>query len=64
MKSKSRIDKRNYIYMINTYKTRWYTKRWYKNDQLHRDKDLPAFVWDNGDMSWYIDGELIRISMK
>jgi len=57
---KSRIDKRNYIYMINKYKNRWYRKSWYKNDILHRDKDLPAFVWDNGDMEWWVDGKFIR----
>jgi len=57
---KSRIDKRNYIYMINTYKTRWYRKSWYKNDQLHRDNNKPAIIYSNGYMAWYIDGEFIK----
>ena len=60
MKTKSRVDKRNYICMINKYKNRWYKKRWYKNNILHRDKDLPAFVWGNGDMEWWVDGKFIR----
>jgi len=42
---KSRIDKRKYNYI----KTKNGNKFWYKNDILHREKDLPAMVYNNGD---------------
>ena len=29
------------------------TKRWYKNDLLHRDNDLPAIEYASGDKFWY-----------
>jgi len=34
-------------------------KKWYKNDELHRD-DGPACEWENGDRSWYKNGKLHR----
>ena len=31
-------------------------KQWYKNGKLHRDGNLPAVEYENGDMAYYIDG--------
>src|SRR5436853_3626103 len=36
------------------------TKRWYYHSQLHRDNDLPAIVWTNGDQSWWVRGQRHR----
>jgi hypothetical protein len=33
---------------------------WYKNGDYHRDKDLPAIIHNDGRMSWYKNGKLIR----
>ena len=27
--------------------------RWYKDDKLHRDDDLPAVIYPDGTMYWY-----------
>ena len=35
------------------------TKRWYLNDQLHRE-DGPAIEWSDGSKEWYLNGELHR----
>jgi hypothetical protein len=35
-------------------------ERWYKNDKLHRDGDLPAVIWADGTQEWYKDGKLHR----
>jgi len=56
MKSKSRIDKTEYSFVINEYNDLVF----YKNGQSHRDKDLPASIWNNGDMFWYKNGERHR----
>lgn len=37
---------------------------YYKNGKLHRDNDLPAIEYENGDKLWYIDGELHRENDK
>ena len=29
------------------------TIRYYKNGKLHRDNDLPAVEWNNGDKEWH-----------
>ena len=34
------------------------TKRWYLNDELHRE-DGPAIVCANGDKYWYLNDELV-----
>jgi len=57
---KSRIDKTEYTFS----KSPLENLGWYKNGKLHRDNDKPAIIWNNGDMSWYINGKFIRISMK
>jgi Ring finger domain len=36
------------------------TRRWYKNGQLHRDDDLPAWVWADGSKQWWKNGQLHR----
>ena len=36
------------------------TIKWYKNDKLHRDVDLPAIESLNGTKMWYCDGLLHR----
>jgi hypothetical protein len=35
------------------------TKRWYKDDLLHRD-DGPAIEWDNGTKFWFKNNQLHR----
>ena len=35
------------------------TKRWYKEDKLHRD-DGPALIWADGSNFWYKEGKLHR----
>ena len=37
------------------------TKRWYNNNLLHRDNDLPAVITANGTRKWYINGERHRL---
>ncbi len=32
------------------------TKRWYKNDELHRDNDQPAVIHTDGTKYWYKNG--------
>ena len=36
------------------------TKRWYKDDKLHRDNDLPAVIYADGTQKWYVDGSYIK----
>ena len=36
------------------------TKRWFKYGKRHRDGDLPAKVYANGDAIWYKDGKCHR----
>jgi hypothetical protein len=36
------------------------TKRWYKDDLLHRDGDLPAIEYANGDKEWWVEGKRHR----
>lgn len=31
-------------------------KLWYQDGKLHRDDDLPAVIWANGNRSWYNKG--------
>jgi len=45
---KSRMYKRKYNYT----KTKNGNKFWFKNGLYHREKDLPAIIWSNGDMDW------------
>jgi len=35
-------------------------KRWYKNGQRHREGDLPAVKYANGDLEWWFNNELSR----
>lgn len=35
-------------------------KKWYVNNVLHRDGDLPAIEWSDGDREWYQNGLLHR----
>ena len=53
---KSRIDKTKYTF--DKYKSG--NKYWYKNDLRHRDRDLPAIIYRDGYMTWYIDGDFIK----
>lgn len=39
-------------------------KFWYKNDKLHRDDDLPAYIGNNGMQEWYKNGTLDRDNDK
>ena len=35
-------------------------KRWYKDDKLDRDHDLPAVIYPTGTQCWYKDGKFHR----
>ena len=35
-------------------------KRWYVENKLHRDNDLPAVECTDGDRLWYVEGKLHR----
>lgn len=35
-------------------------ERWFSNDKLHRDGDLPAVIYPNGRKEWYENGRLHR----
>ena len=35
-------------------------KKWYKDGVLHRDNDLPAIEFANGNKEWYQNGNLHR----
>ncbi len=36
------------------------TKRWFKNEELHRDGNQPAAIFANGRKCWFKNGELHR----
>ena len=48
---KSRINKLEY-----RFETEFDNKSYYKNNVLHKDKDLPAVIWKSGSRVWYKDG--------
>jgi len=52
VKMKSRIDKTKYLFNESLIGTMF----WYKNGKRHREKDLPAIIYYNGDMYWYKNG--------
>jgi hypothetical protein len=35
---------------------------YYKDDQLHSEKDLPAIIYTNETKCWYLNGERHRLS--
>ena len=35
------------------------SNRWYTNEKLHRDNDLPAVIYYDGEQKWYKDGKQI-----
>jgi hypothetical protein len=49
---KSRIDKTEYRFEI----TKDLDMIWYKNNSYHREKDLPAIIYNNSIRVWYING--------
>jgi len=53
---KSRIDKTEYKFE----KYRGGSMFWYKNDDYHRENDLPAIIYNTGTMAWYINGKFIK----
>jgi len=40
------------------------TQEWYKNDRLHRYKDLPAIIYPDGSQVWYKNGKCHRDNNK
>jgi len=60
MKSKSRIDKTEYKFILDEYNSKF----WLKNELRHRDKDLPAIISSSGNMFWYKNGERHRDNDK
>jgi len=57
---KYRIDKTEYTFDKNSTGNNY----WYKNGNYHRDKDLPAIIWYDGDMFWFENGEYHRENDK
>ena len=57
---KSRIDKLEYRCVININKDIWY----YKNNEIHRDGDIPALIWKSGARAWYKNGQCHRDNDK
>jgi hypothetical protein len=55
-KYKSRIDKTEYTFDKFSSGNRY----WLKNNNYHRENDLPAIIWYDGDMAWFINGVLIK----
>jgi len=53
---KSRIDKTKYNFILDEYNN----KIWYKNNNPHRECDLPAVIYDSGSMFWHKNGKLHR----
>ena len=53
---KSRVDKTKYTF--EKYSSG--NKYWFKNSNVHREKDLPAIIYSSGYMSWHINGEFIK----
>ena len=53
---KSRIVKTEYSFFIDDYNNKY----WYKHGMYHRDRDLPALIFNDGSMYWWNNGELIR----
>lgn len=37
-----------------------YGNKWYYNGSYHRENDLPAVIWDNGDQEWWYNGKQHR----
>ena len=35
-------------------------QRWYKDDKLHREDDLPAIIYTSGTQIWLIDNKVHR----
>ena len=56
---KSRIDKLEYKLKINN-TARYY----YKNNDYHREKDLPAKIWLIGTRAWFKNGKQHRDNGK
>lgn len=48
------------FFFMSHYKKEYQCKQWFRNGQLHRDDDLPAKMYDNGDKEWYRYGLLHR----
>jgi len=57
---KSRIDKTEYNFIIDECNNKY----WLKNELRHRDNDLPAIIYRDGDMSWHVNGKLHRDNDK
>ena len=57
---KSRIDKLEYKFEKDIDEDLFY----YKNKKHHRDKDLPAVIWDDGTRIWYKNGNEHRDNSK
>jgi hypothetical protein len=55
--STQRLVKKPFIYIHKDHRK---TIRHYLNARLHRDVDLPAIEWANGDKLWYISGKCHR----
>jgi hypothetical protein len=45
-------------YRVGSHTKEWGdgTLRWFKNDQLHRDGDNPAYIGSNGTLMWFQNG--------
>ena len=43
--------------LIKEFKQSKNTCKWFENDELHRDNDLPAVIWSDGSKMWYKRGK-------
>jgi len=59
--NKSRIDKREYSYNLDI---SYNVRNWYKNGKLHRERDLPATIHNNGSMFYLKDNQFHRDNNK
>jgi len=57
---KSRIDKTEYNFIIDEHNNKY----WRKNELRHRDKDLPAIIFRDGDMFWFKNNKPHRDNNK
>ena len=36
------------------------TQKWFINNELHRENDLPAIIYSDGTKEWYLNGKFIK----
>jgi hypothetical protein len=59
--SEEKIIENNIHYIVKTYSNK---KIWYRNEQIHRAGDLPAIIYTNGGLEYYINNMRHRANGK